>query len=97
MSTSAILLSVLNLILPGSGLFWRNQNPAGAAYALCFAILSEFRHGIGAVWTISVLIIAQAHFHKVGRGVPKSLARTGKLVWRSVTALLVGPQSGAEG
>jgi hypothetical protein len=54
-------LSVLNLILPGSGLFWWKQTLQGAAYGLCFATLSAFRHDIGAVWAIYVLVIAQVH------------------------------------
>jgi hypothetical protein len=89
MSASTVLLSVLNLILPGSGLFWRKQTLQGAAYSLCFVILNAFRQDIGAVWAIYVLIIAQVHFHKVRRGVPQSLARTDRLVLWLVTGLLV--------
>ncbi len=89
MSTSTILLSVLNLIFPGSGLFWRKQTLQGAAYALCFASLSAFRHDIGAVWAIYVLIIAQVHFHRVRAGLPKALGRTAQLVLWLLTGLLV--------
>jgi hypothetical protein len=96
-NTSTVLLSILNLILPGAGLFWRKQTLQGAAYALCFAILNVFRHDIGAVWAIYVLIVAQVHFHKVRRGVPRSLARTGKLCLWLVTGLLVALYSALYG
>jgi hypothetical protein len=89
MSTSIVMLSALNLILPGSGLFWGKQTLQGAVYALLFAILSAFRHDIGAMWAIYVLIIAQVHFHRVRAGLPKPLGRTGKVVLWLVRGLLV--------
>lgn len=89
MSTSTIVLSVLNLLFPGSGLLWRKQTLQGAAYGLCFAILGTFPHDIGAVWAIYVLVIAQVHFHRVRAGFPKPLGRTGKLVLWLVTGVLV--------
>jgi hypothetical protein len=62
---SQVLLTVLNIIFPGSALFWRNQRLQAMGYLLAFAVLNVFRHDIGAMWAVMVWLSAQIHFHKI--------------------------------
>ena len=78
-----ILLSILNLIFTGSGLFWRKQSLQAICYMVTFAVLNIFRHDIGAMWAIYDFIAAQIHFHKIrNTEKAKGFGQTGKaMIW----------------
>jgi hypothetical protein len=85
-----IALGILNLIFPGSALFWRRRVLQGACYLCAFGVLQAFRHDIGLLWAVFVYVMAQVHFYKVARPsapVPP-LGRTAKtIVWISSVGL----------
>jgi hypothetical protein len=85
-----MLLWIVNVVFPGAGLFWRKQIIQGSCYALAFGTLSAFRHEIGALWAIYVLIMAQVHFHKLrSGGEVREFGTTGKTIIWLVGALLL--------
>lgn len=86
-----MLLAVLNLVFPGSALFWRKQTLQGIAYVLAFGILNGFRHDIGAMWAVSAWCFAQIHFYKVRKpGSEQGFGYAGKLIiWLIAVALVV--------
>ncbi|MBI2463079.1 MAG: hypothetical protein HYV65_02485 [Candidatus Spechtbacteria bacterium] len=80
---------IINLIFPGSGLFWHNQKLQGMSYLVGFGLLNVFRTDIGAIWAIYVFIMAQVHFYKVKNAQYQEFAKKDKaLIWL-ITCLVI--------
>jgi len=86
-----MILTILNLIAPGAGLFWKRQTLQGCLYMLCFGWLSGWRAEIGAMWALYVLALAQVHFHKVKNlGNVRRVGKKGKtLAWIILGSLVL--------
>lgn len=84
-------LVILNLMLPGSALFWRKQGLQATGYLLAFGVLHVFRHDIGAMWAVFVWCLAQIHFYKMRKpGSEQGFGYAGKvIIWLLAVAVVV--------
>jgi len=85
-----VLLSIFNLLFPGAALLWRRQTLQGCGYMVAFGFLSASHKGIGVIWALYLLIMAQIHFHKIRRSESaKGFAKKGKIIIWVITALML--------
>lgn len=83
------MATILNLLFPGSGLFWHKQSGAGILYASAFALLNIFRHDVGAMWAIYIYVMAQIHYFKIKGGIVRPFGRFGKITIWVITACVL--------